>query len=158
MSVYYVHAPELGLVKIGTAGDPVNRFCNMQTGSPSRLVLLAWEEGSGATESERHTTFAELRRRGEWFAYEGALKAHVEALSPYTPAPRKFGPTDLSKATGWAKGYCSMLLAGTRPITLEKSAHIYATCGRKLGPLMGATDADCQALLRLCTPQEARAA
>lgn len=87
MSVYYVHAPELGLVKIGHAGNVHKRLTMLQTGSPTRLVLLAVEPGGEKLERERHAQFEQLRARGEWFRFEGDLKALVEFLPPYVRQP-----------------------------------------------------------------------
>lgn len=86
MSVYYVHAPELGLLKIGYATDVATRFSSIQTHSPTRLVLLATEDGGGEVEAERHSRFAALRARGEWFHFEGDLADFVASLQPYEKA------------------------------------------------------------------------
>lgn len=158
MSVYYIHAPALGLIKIGSAADPVERLRNMQTGSPTALVLLAIEVGSLNEEARRHVQFAELRRRGEWFAFEGALAEFVQALPPYQRRAKRFGPSEMSRLTGWSKSYCSMMLNDARTIPLERAAHVYRTCHLKLGALAEADDADCEALLRLCPPLAAEIA
>jgi hypothetical protein len=89
MSVYYVHAPETGLVNIGFAKDPFSRLGKMQVDSPSRLILLAVEDGGAAVEAERHARFAGLRTRGEWFRFEGELSDFVGQLPPYIREPRK---------------------------------------------------------------------
>lgn len=89
MSVYYIHAPDLGLVKIGQTEDPPKRLHQLQCSSPTRLVLLAIEEGAAELEQQRHGQFANLRRRGEWFAFERALEAHVLTLAPYVHRRRR---------------------------------------------------------------------
>lgn len=82
MSVYYIRAPEAGLVKIGFAEQPWRRLSKMQVDSPTRLMLVAFEEGGRPLESARHRQFEEFRRRGEWFEHAGALAAHIAALPP----------------------------------------------------------------------------
>lgn len=82
MSVYYVLAPDLGMVKIGFATEPKARFSKIQSDSPVRLLLIRIEDGDEATEAARHVEFAAHRQRGEWFRYQGALLNHVEALPP----------------------------------------------------------------------------
>lgn len=83
MSVYYIHSPDTGLVKIGFAGNPVGRLSKMQTDSPTRLVMLAIEDGNEAVEAERHRAFEAYRARGEWFRFEGTLQAFISNLAPY---------------------------------------------------------------------------
>lgn len=157
MSVYYIHAPESGLVKIGFAENPRSRLGKMQVDSPTRLVLLAVEEGGLAVEAERHARFAAYRSRGEWFDHCGELADYIDTLTPYERPARKFGPTEMSALTGWTKGWCSQMLNGLTAITLERAAHIYRTCGRKMGPLSSASDEDCEVVLRLCPPVSAEA-
>lgn len=89
MSVYYIHSPETGLAKIGFARDPLSRFRKMQVDSPTRLILLAVEDGSLALEKVRHAQFAGLRARGEWFRFEDELSDFVGQLTPFVRAPRK---------------------------------------------------------------------
>jgi hypothetical protein len=67
--IYLVHAPDLGLVKIGHSNDVQSRFCNLQTASPVELVLLASREGGQPLEAAIHRALVSHRVRGEWFAY-----------------------------------------------------------------------------------------
>ncbi|TKD50204.1 GIY-YIG nuclease family protein [Sphingomonas baiyangensis] len=56
-------------VKIGyTRKDPRIRLQQLQTGCPSRLVLLGWFPGDRADELAYHAELAEHRLTGEWFA------------------------------------------------------------------------------------------
>lgn len=73
--VYFI-APEAALhreeydslVKIGfTRGNPHDRLRNLQTGSPLRLVLWAYIDGTPELEKAFHDAFAELQSHGEWF-------------------------------------------------------------------------------------------
>ncbi len=142
MSVYYISAPEVGLVKIGHTKNIRRRLPMLQTGSPVQLTLLAVEVGGEELESERHTTFADLRRRGEWFEHSGALADFIASLEPLPVKPVKFGPKELGEATGWGRSYCSMLLSDSRKISFRTALHIYLSTGRKYGPLVDASEAD----------------
>lgn len=88
MSVYFAHAPELGMVKIGYADDAEKRFAQLQTASPTRLVLLAIQDGGRAEESALHKRFKSARMRGEWFHY-ASVAEHIEALQPYIRVTRR---------------------------------------------------------------------
>jgi hypothetical protein len=115
MSVYYVHAPDAGLVKIGFAKNPQSRFSKMQVDSPTRLVLLAFEDGGPETERARHEQFRSLRRRGEWFSHEGALADHIASLTPFVKPERSRYVSDLAEKAGISKGHASMVLRGKWP-------------------------------------------
>jgi|GEM_PF-2445693 len=150
-TVYFIQSGgDGGPVKIGVAVDPLRRLAMLQKGSANDLRLLAIISGDAVAEAELHTRFAHLRARGEWFSFSGELVDFVSKLTPYVKAKRAFGPTEMAKLTGWGKPYCSQMLSGDRPITLERAAHVYRVCNVKIGPLINASDADCEVLLRLC--------
>lgn len=65
--VYFVEAPEQGLVKIGYALDPMQRFLNMLTNSAVPLKLLGTIPGGWEKETEIHTALDAHRSHGEWF-------------------------------------------------------------------------------------------
>ena len=65
--VYFIHAPDLGRVKIGYTSDPDSRLSSMQTGSPCQLVLARLERGNRDLERRLHHRFREKRIHGEWF-------------------------------------------------------------------------------------------
>lgn len=88
MSVYYIHAPDLHLVKIGFAQDVESRFGKMKVDSPARLVILAVEEGGAELEAIRHEQFGGHRGKGEWFSYSDAIADHVAGLTPYSRPKR----------------------------------------------------------------------
>lgn len=123
MSVYYVHAPETGLVKIGFAEQPFSRLSKMQVDSPTRLILVAVEDGGKAVERERHQQFAELRSRGEWFRHELKLAEHIASLPPLIMPARR---SRISGALGrWivANGHTLesfAKVAGTTQATLSR--------------------------------------
>lgn len=76
--VYYVLSNDQ-YVKIGSAKNPISRLAGLQTSSPYKLRILYIEPDrkSRAVERARHREFAALRVNGEWFKYEGALKAFL---------------------------------------------------------------------------------
>jgi hypothetical protein len=66
--IYFSQAEGTDLVKIGfTAGEPLKRLRELQTGCPHRLVLLAAVEGGEQDEGNWHKEFATDRVNGEWF-------------------------------------------------------------------------------------------
>lgn len=71
--VYFIEATTSGLIKIGSASNPVGRLAALQTGSPERLRLLGTEPGGAARERELHSIFAADRSHGEWFHPSEAL-------------------------------------------------------------------------------------
>lgn len=76
--VYFILAGDLAAgvrCKIGfTRGNPASRLRDLQCGSPLKLQLYAYTEGSKEAESIFHDTFAPLRLHGEWFKVEGKLQ------------------------------------------------------------------------------------
>lgn len=76
--IYFAHATGTDRLKIGfTAGDPLRRLKELQTGSPYPLDLLAAVEGGEADEARWHKDFAAERTGGEWFAMTPRLMAAV---------------------------------------------------------------------------------
>jgi sRNA-binding protein len=67
MSVYFISARELDLVKIGYAHDPVRRYYHLRTFSPVELTLEGAIAGGYEQERQLHQRFALARARGEWF-------------------------------------------------------------------------------------------
>lgn len=67
-------------VKIGfTRGDPRFRLRQLQTGCPSKLVLLGWFPGSVEEERELHIELSSHRLSGEWFAVDEASSERLVA-------------------------------------------------------------------------------
>ena len=66
-SIYLIVAPKMNAVKIGyTAGDPLKRLRQLQTGCPDDLQLADAGEGSPEQEALYHQTFSQWHLRGEW--------------------------------------------------------------------------------------------
>lgn len=82
--VYYIKSSKY--IKIGKSAQHAfkNRFQALQHGNQHHLKLVAVELGGLIKEHERHIQFDSLRVRGEWFRYEGALKAHILNLQAVT--------------------------------------------------------------------------
>lgn len=86
MSVYFISARELDLVKIGYAFDPVHRYKHLRIFSPVELTLEGAIPGGRDKERELHRQFALARVRGEWFKLTPGLQAEIDAST----RPEKF--------------------------------------------------------------------
>lgn len=82
--VYFVEGA--GLIKIGHANFPVERFLCMLTGCPVPLSLLASNRGGPALENKLHKQFAHTRAHGEWFNRTPELDDVIAA------AEKQYGP------------------------------------------------------------------
>jgi hypothetical protein len=78
---YFVQAGTDGLIKIGHARDIGSRMCELQTGCPNELTLLAVEPGGRDTERRLHARFLEYRIRGEWFSPNPEILEYVSSLN-----------------------------------------------------------------------------
>jgi hypothetical protein len=67
--IYVVWAEETPYIKVGfTSRDGADsRISSLQVGSPYKLRLAAWMEGSEGTEAYLHRLLSKCSRRGEWF-------------------------------------------------------------------------------------------
>ncbi|ENN86096.1 hypothetical protein RHSP_32219 [Rhizobium freirei PRF 81] len=73
--VYFIKMGDF--VKIGYSGGLLSRIKNLEVGFPEPSELLATIPGTKNTEAYFHKIFSSLRVKGEWFKFEGALKAFV---------------------------------------------------------------------------------
>lgn len=82
MSVYYIAAPDVGMVKIGfTWNSPFKRLSVLQSGCPVSLTLAAVEQDAPIEiERARHAQFAADHVRGDWFRLTPAIQAHIDTL------------------------------------------------------------------------------
>lgn len=138
MSVYYVIAPDVGLAKIGYAEHARKRFSKIQSDSPVRLVLAAVEDGGADVEAARHLQFADLRRRGEWFAHEGSLAEHVASLPPLGAKQPSLHARVI--AVGISKAHASQIINGKHRPSLPLAVAIWQATGWKCPRIEGATD------------------
>lgn len=91
-NVYFISAPSLRLVKIGTSNSPQKRLQEIQVGSACPVFLAAVVDGGAAVEQSLHSRFAHLRSHGEWFSLAGELAEFIATLSPWEPPePMKRG-------------------------------------------------------------------
>lgn len=77
--VYFIHAPEVGRVKIGIAVNPPKRLMELQVGSPVSLRLLGVIKGGEQEEAELHSEFYDLRIQGEWFRAASDLMEFIQS-------------------------------------------------------------------------------
>jgi hypothetical protein len=89
MSVYFIRARELDMVKIGYSFNPIHRFNHLRTMSPVELTLEGAIPGDRAKEAELHKRFKLARVRGEWFRLTPELWREIKRSS----RPEKFTPS-----------------------------------------------------------------
>jgi hypothetical protein len=65
--VYFIHAPSVNLIKIGSSRDPEGRLVALRLLSPVPLEIMSLMGGGYERETELHRQFAHLRSHGEWF-------------------------------------------------------------------------------------------
>lgn len=73
--VYFVEAPELGLIKIGYSLNPERRLRDLRWILPCEVRLLGSRRGSIWVEQELQAEVAEHRVRSEWFRDCPAVRA-----------------------------------------------------------------------------------
>lgn len=67
-AVYIIACPEPKSIKVGyTARNPLHRLAQLQTGCPSKLVMVGWYPGSRDDEKALHREMKHARITGEWF-------------------------------------------------------------------------------------------
>lgn len=77
--IYFIGCAETYRLKIGfTAGRTHARLRALQTGSPTRLVMLGCIPGTLQSEQKRHAQFAADRLHGEWFRVSPAVYDYLE--------------------------------------------------------------------------------
>jgi hypothetical protein len=96
VTVYFIAARELDLVKIGYAYNPLNRFNHLRTSCPVALTLEGAIPGGRKKEREFHLRFAIARVRGEWFKLSPNLQREIDEST----RPEEFTPTGIKK---WLK-------------------------------------------------------
>lgn len=85
--IYYVMSPETGRMKIGfTRGHPAKRLKALQTGSPTKLGVVAYHPGDEETERRLHAEFKADRLHGEWFDISDDLLVHMAGVYNFTIA------------------------------------------------------------------------
>lgn len=93
--IYYILSGETGRVKIGyTKGHPAKRLGSLQTGSPTKLGIVAIHPGTPELERRLHQQFAADRKHGEWFEFSDDLIVHVADVCKFTIALHMHGGTE----------------------------------------------------------------
>lgn len=157
MSVYFIYAPSLELVKIGFSVDPYKRLSKIRSDSPVPLVMLSVIDGGKEVEAELHDRFSELRTVGEWFRHEGELEEFAQSLSRFEIPERKKTLTGIiARDCGVSKSYASMIATGSRNPPRPLAIHILRTTGWRHEVLADLTDEQL-AMLEAIEPWKARA-
>ena len=94
--VYFVEAPDLGLIKIGSSGNVEQRIAALIRNGPAELTRIGVISGGPKLELELHQRFARHRVRGEWFHND--IRPDIDAL--IAQCIEKFPAPPLSAAPG----------------------------------------------------------
>ena len=92
----YVISDCCGHVKIGVAKNPINRLKALQTGMPTKLVILACADWPNSYERRIHRVLHASRLQGEWFSAgtpTDSLAKHMQAGLPIDDWLRSLAPT-----------------------------------------------------------------
>lgn len=84
-NIYFVSAPEQGLIKIGRANDVSSRLSSLRCGSPSELNLLASVRFFPVMEKFLHKQLAAHKSHGEWFKAANDVLSVAEAALEHGP-------------------------------------------------------------------------
>ncbi len=76
--VYFVEAPALGLIKIGSSANVEHRISALIRNGPAELIRIGVISGGPRLELDLHERFAQHRVRGEWFSSD--IRTEVDAL------------------------------------------------------------------------------
>lgn len=136
MAVYFIRDTSSGMIKIGHASDPWARLSYIQVSSPTDLEMLAVEDGGYDRERELHQTYADARRRGEWFEPVIGLIGHIATLEPAVrpaSATRDFwnghSSKELAEKLGCSASMLSHICNGIRRPSPEFAIRIQRACG-----------------------------
>lgn len=91
--VYFFRAGDF--IKIGLTENLFSRLQNIQVGNALQVTIAATVPGDHDTEKYYQCRFAPQHERGEWFRYEGQLRAYLKAEFPGRNKPVD-GPVDNS--------------------------------------------------------------
>jgi len=79
--VYFLSAPSVGMIKIGTSFQPGRRFAEVALMSPVSLEFIGSVAGGSSVETEWHRRWAHLRTHGEWFSLTPELADEITLAS-----------------------------------------------------------------------------
>jgi hypothetical protein len=83
--IYFIEAPDFGLVKVGKADRVGRRFREIRNAQVPgvRLVMIRVVEGDIDEEAELHRRWREWNVAGEWFAIE-EIRSEIESITAVT--------------------------------------------------------------------------
>lgn len=106
-TIYYIRCSETNFIKIGyTRGNPMARMASLQTGTPSKLNLMAVHPGSMEMERKIHEKLAPHRVRGEWFDDSDDVFDHLVKVVATTIAISKL---EGRESPAWALAVAGVL-------------------------------------------------
>lgn len=82
--VYFIHAPEVGRIKIGFTQNLAFRLRELEMGSPTHLLLMRSVQGTLHLEQTILSLFHKYRLHGEWFSAAPVLVRFIERLKDGT--------------------------------------------------------------------------
>lgn len=78
--VYFLHAPAVGMVKIGRSRNIEQRMIDLRCASPVPLKLIMTVDGGLTTERMMHERFKPYRKHGEWFKASRTLMRWIDSF------------------------------------------------------------------------------
>lgn len=94
VKVYFIAAPSLGLIKIGSTGAVERRISAIQRGVPVPTALIGVIAGGAKREVELHKKYAAHRVHGEWFSE--VIRPELELLLTDQTVIEEFPAENLS--------------------------------------------------------------
>ena len=87
--LYFIQCEVTGIIKIGRSDNPERRFRNIQSYSPTKLILRLVLANKGYIEHYLHDVFKEHHAHDEWFhpskELEDFISSHRELHAIYQP-------------------------------------------------------------------------
>lgn len=71
--IYFMRADDIGPVKIGWSTNVVARSFQVKPADVAQLTVIRLIDGPAWGERWLHREFADLRRAGEWFEFDGRM-------------------------------------------------------------------------------------
>jgi|HubBroStandDraft_6_1064221.scaffolds.fasta_scaffold16635_6 hypothetical protein len=135
--IYFIRDTVSGYIKVGFSLCPEYRFKDIQSTSPSELVLVGTVDGDKHGERELHRRYREYRVRGEWFRPGGDLALLDERLpTPSRVVRRKvpvYIPPDPKIATPRLSGEARETAALAALIEVARGDGSYTALAAKIG-------------------------
>jgi hypothetical protein len=146
--VYLIASEDSGLIKIGSAANPVTRLRSLQTGSAERLHLVCTLEGSRVEEAELHRRFAHLRVRGEWFRPDPVLAAICD-VPELVSRVRVKRDTGKGKSLPYERFYRPFTRSESELFALIVKAWPYWISSREIARIQGCGSAEVEVAMRM---------